>query len=494
MGGYQDWRIADFSEGYIDSVDDNLLPESAARDCRNFISKEAGRLRKRKGQVRLDSSVFPGKIQGLYVFYLEPNIKQFIVASGGKVYRWEPINKQFIEIYTGFVTTSPVRFETCANYMVGFDGKTQAFKYNGSEATQLLNAPRLAQFPVLYKEKLFVNPSHKPSQVWWSESFYPEEWPEVNYWSFAEGDGDRITNLMEYQNALLVFKNRSIHVLRGTNLDDFRSETLEHSVGCVGPFAAKEFGGYVYFVSQKGLYQFNGLRAVNISEGKIPKLWQRVNSSRLYGAAVTAWNNQIWFSLPVDGSTTNNLIIVCDPGKGTFWPMDNIEASCFQEFIVAGGRPVLYSGHAIEGQVIQQDVGYLDFGLPISAYWVGRSFDQNDAYRLKKAKKAFVEDSPDTEEEVTLLLSLDYNNYVHMEPAANDGLAREYRFPMEMRGRWRYISPKFAHEAEGPCEVRGLMIPYKIKSKPRVKAPISKVPVSKQEEMYFLFPAFAVNE
>ena len=132
---------------------------------------------------------------------------------------------------------------------------------------------------------------------------------------------------------------------------------------------------------------------------------------------------------------------------------------------------MLYSGHATEGHVVQQDTGYLDFGQPISAYWVGRSFDQNDAYRLKKAKKAFVEDSPDTENEVNLLLALDYNDYVQMEPAANDGLAREYRFPSEMRGRWRYISPKFVHDTEGPCEVRGLMIPYKIKRKPRVKTP-----------------------
>ena len=471
MSSYQDWNIKDFSGGYIDSIDDNLLPESAARDCRNFISEEIGRLRKRKGQAYLNSAALPGKIQGLYAFYLEPDIKQLIVASGGKVYRWEPINKVFIEIYSGLLESGPVCFETCANYMVGFDGKNQPFKYNGTEATPLANAPRLGQFPVLYKEKLFVNPSDKPSQVWWSESFYPEEWPPVNYWSFADGDGDRITNLMVYQDALLIFKNRSIHVLRGTNLDDFRSETLEHNVGCTGPFAAREFGGYVYFVGQKGLYQFNGLKAINISDGKIPKLWERVNKSQLHGAAVTAWGNQVRFSLPVDESTANNLVIACNPEKGTFWPMSGIEASCFQEFLTAGDLPVLYSGHATEGHVVQQDTGYLDFGQPISAYWVGRSFDQNDAYRLKKAKKAFVEDSPDTENEVTLLLALDYNDYVQMEPAANDGLAREYRFPREMRGRWRYISPKFVHDTEGPCEVRGLMIPYKIKRKPRVKTP-----------------------
>lgn len=471
---YQDWRIVDFSEGYIDSIDDNLLPESAARDCRNFISKEVGRLRTRKGQAYLNSAILPGKIQGLYPYYLEPDVKQLIAASGGKVYRWEPINKQFIEIHTGFIEISPVCFETCANYMVGFDGKTQPFKYNGTEATPLANAPKLGQFPVLYKEKLFVNPSDKPSQVWWSESFYPEEWPEVNYWSFSDGDGDRITNLMEYQNSLLVFKNRSIHVLGGTNLDDFRSEALEHNVGCVGPFAAKELGGHVYFVSQKGLYQFNGLKATNISEGKIPKLWSKVNFKYLHKAAVATWDNMVLFSLPYGSSTENNLVVVCDLTKGTFWPMSGIEASCFQEFIASDDIPVLYSGHTTKGHVVQQGTGHSDFGQPISAYWIGRSFDQNDANRQKRAKKAFVEDLPDATQAVTLELSLDYGDYQVMEPTHSDGLIREYRFPSNIRGRWRYISPKFSYSGTTPCEVRGLMIPYKTKAKPRVKTPASR--------------------
>jgi hypothetical protein len=471
MSSWQDWAILDFSSGYIDSVDDNLLPESAARDCRNFISKEIGRLRKRKGQIAINKTPLPSFIQGLYAFYLEPEIKQLIAASDGKIYRWEPISKKFLEIHTGFLKTSPIYFETCANYMVGFDGKNPPFKYNGIEASPLMNAPASGQFPTLYKEKLFVNPSNEPSQIWWSESFYPEEWPAVNYWSISEGDGDRITNLMVFQDALLIFKNRSIHVLRGTNLNDFRLERLENNIGCVGAGAAKEFGGHIYFVGQNGLYVFNGLKATNISEGKIFKLWDKVNLEHIDKAAVTVWNNKIWFSLPTSSSTINDLTIICDPNTGSFWPMSGIEASCFKEYAPSDDIPILFSGHTTEGYVVQQDVGYSDFGEPIKAYWIGRSFDQNNAFRLKKAKKAFIEDSPDTDNVVQLWLALDYENYIQMEPDEADGITREYRFPSEIRRRWRYISPKFTHEEEGACEVRGLMIPYKIKRKPRVKTP-----------------------
>ena len=46
---WQEFEIKDFSEGLIDKVDDDLLPENAA-DVQNFIGTKIGSLKKRAGQ------------------------------------------------------------------------------------------------------------------------------------------------------------------------------------------------------------------------------------------------------------------------------------------------------------------------------------------------------------------------------------------------------------------------------------------------------------
>ena len=160
-------------------------------------------------------------------------------------------------------------------------------------------------------------------------------------------------------------------------MDDFRLEEMDSRLGCVGPLAAAALGPYLYFVSDEGLCVFNGMSATNISAGRIPKLWDRINKEKLNKAAVGVWDNIVWFALPEGESTYNNLVIAYIPGSdgGKFWPWRGINASCFQPFD-DGTKVVLYAGDSNAGYINQQDIGTDDFGDPIHAYWEGRAFDQ----------------------------------------------------------------------------------------------------------------------
>lgn len=487
---YVDWEIRDFSEGLIDKIDDNLLPENAAQDCRNFISRTIGSLKKRPGQTRLNSSAeLGGPVLGLYAYYYDTPVatRRLVAASNGVVAWWNPDTLAWVNLKTGQSITQSPMLETCVNYMVCFDGVDQPWKWNGSIVSNLENAPVDGRFPVLHKEKLFVVPVTEPSTLRWSDSFQPESWPGVNYWDVAKGDGDEITCLRKHLGELVIFKRRSLHTLRGTNLDDFRLEELDSRLGCVGPFAAAAMGPHIYFVSNEGLCVFNGMRAINISSERIPKLWARINKKYLHKAAVGVWDGLVWFALPEGQSTRNNLVLVFAPSAegvlgGKFWPWSEIDASCFQAFD-DGAQQVFYSGDSRTGFVNQQAVGTADFGLPIHAYWTGKSFDQGSPEREKKARRVFVQLSPNTHSDVELQISLDYGVFdplslvIIMVPAiavsssltlhAANPLLKEYRF--DVRGMWRYITPKLIHNSTDECEVRGIMVPYKMKNKPRIR-------------------------
>lgn len=461
----QEWEIMDFSAGLIDRVDDNLLPDNAAKDCQNFISRKVGSMKPRPGQARLNTAALPGPVQGLHAYYYGDFFgenRKLVVAAGGVAAYWDPDTQSFVILKTDLDVGALTCFETCANYMVAFNGVNAPWKYDGADVSTLAGAPEDGQFCVLHKEKLFTVPTSEPSTLRWSNSFAPETWEAVNYWDIRKGDGDKITCLRSHLGELVIFKRRSLSVLRGTSLDDFRLDEVDARVGCTGPFAAAADGPYLYFVSDEGICVFNGARVVNLSREFIPNLWSTINTEQLHKAAVTVWDGLVWFALPEGSSLHNNLVIAYIPpadgaAGGKFWPWRGIKASCFQAYN-NGERLLLYSGDAVSGNVNQQDVGTDDFGNPIEAYWVGKTFAIGEADKKNRFLRAFIQDSPGAND-VDLQVTIDYGQFASLVPDGGDELVRRYNFYSTYNGR--YLQPKLMYSGLGGCEVRGLKVLYK---------------------------------
>ena len=470
---YRNWEIRDFSMGYIDKLDDNLLPESASSSCQNFISKQIGSLKKRDGQARLKDGIvnmsqLTGPILGLYSYYYgNPLIeRELVFAANGVVYVWD--GTDISEINSDLDESQPILFETCANYMVAFSGLDTPWKYDGTAVTTLSNAPVDGKMPVLHKEQLFVVPVSDPSALYWSEILDPEVWPVVNFWPIKEGDGDKITNLQKFLGELIIFKGRSIHSLRGTSLSDFRLDEIDGAVGCVGPRAAAVHKHYIYFISDEGLMTFNGMKSTNLSQEIMPVLWDTINKEHLEKAVVGVWGGLVWFALPEGTSTTNNLVLMFDPrdgSSGSFWPMRGINISCMAKFD-DGKSTRLFTGD-FGGYVNEQNIGNTDFGTPINAFWVSKAFDFKVAASEKKARKIFVEDSPNTTNVVTVEASADGGTFNGLTYRTADRKMREYSFNSGVQ--WRRLKLKLIHATTGGCEVRGIIIPFRVKRRPRVK-------------------------
>lgn len=465
-----DWAINDFTAGMVDSVDDNKIPDNAAAYSSNWISRYIGSMTTRPGQARLTPSTLTGLIQGLHAFYGAN--RHIVAASGGKVDYWN--GTDWVSLRTGLDAAATVLFEDCVNYMVGFNGVNAPWKWDGIVASALENAPAKGRFAILHKEKLFTVDADDPSTLLWSNSFAPESWPGVNYWDVKKGDGDEITCLVKFIGELIIFKRRSIHSLRGTSFDDFRCDEMDTRIGCVGRRAAIADGLKVYFVADDGFYEFNGLKATNLSKAQVPKFWDTVNKEHLHKAAVKAWGGLIWIALPTGDSTYNNAVLIYDPpnaltGKpAAFWPWTGISASCFIDFN-SGDDVRLYAGDSSSGYVNQQDIGTHDFGVGIEATWRGKNFDKGSVSHLAKAKRAFLELCPDSVGVPLLQMALDYGTADAVALKKAGELVHEYSFTD--RSRWRYVQPSIVFspsDIEG-CNVRGLMVPVRIKKKPRVQ-------------------------
>lgn len=468
---FLEWQIKDFSGGLNDKVDDNLIADNEASTCQNVLATKIGSLTKRKGQVRLNSTALGGPIQGLYAYYYGAD-RRLVTVANGVPYYWDSVAGTFQQIALpsadypgGLHTTAPVEFATLVNYMVAFNGINKPWKWDGTTASVLANAPIDGRYCCLYKEKLFTVPASEPSTLRWSDSFQPESWPAVNYWDVDKGDGDVITAMALYLGDLTIFKQRSIHVLRGTSLDDFQMMKVEPTIGAVGPRAVVFEGMYLYFVSYEGVCVFNGAKVENLTRNKIPGLWSNVNQEYLHNAAAVRWGGFLWFALPEGNSTTNNLVLAYDPKTQSWWPWRGINASCFSAFN-DGVHLQLYAGSSVNGYVLQQDIGYSDAGGAIDSYWQGKAFDIGSPAYLKKIKKAFIVDSPGAND-VGVQLSLDYGALISLPYEAGDNLVRRFGAPTSSSW-WRYMQPRFNHNVlDQDFEVRGFLLRYKAKSKPK---------------------------
>lgn len=452
--------IKDFSEGYVDAVADHLLPDNATPDCQNVLAPATGILRKRAGQQRYGGSFGSNPVRGIHAYYRGAG-RHLVVASGDTVFRKDSVTGNYVTLRTGLSTTAPTCFTTATHFLVAFNGINPPWKWDGAAVTLLANAPVDGQFAVLFKEKLFTVPLSASSTLRWADSFQPEVWSPVNFWDVCVGDGDVITNIIEHQGDLAIFKRRSVHMLSGTDLADFRMRNTHSSLGCVGPFAAAVAEPNLYFISDDGLCVWNGMSVINLSAEKVPGLWSRINKAHIHKAVVGVWDDYVWFALPEGTSTHNNLVIACKfQGRDVrFWPWRGINLACAQRFDDGGGLQ-FYSGDSVSGWVNRQHVGTEDFGQPVNAYWKGKAYAMDQPEYQKKFREMRIIDSPNAPD-VVLDASVDYAPYQFLRPAGGDVLVRKFLFPHGTYGR--YVSPRITHATPSSMEVRGLTVLYQQK-------------------------------
>jgi len=499
----QDFQVMDFSAGYVDAVDNNLLPDNASPDCENVYSPVMGVLKGRPGWKNYwGTPDFEAPIDGLFPCYFEGDVdipRGVVFSTNGtvSVKTGDPgtgdntfLKSSTAGLYHGF--------ESCINYMVCFNGEDTPWKWTGNtggvsdlEATQqmldelvldgydeyehatpeMCNPPDTGRYPILHKESLFISEKDDPSIIRWSQPFYPAIYSGWNFAYVKDGDGDEIVCMKKFFGELLIFKRRSTHALRGNSREDFVVDELNSDTGAVGPKAVLQYGTRIYVITYSGLQVFNGMQYTNISDQLIPKLWSRVNTYYLENAAIGRFNKYIIFSLPVDESEDNNLVLLYDPTAGefgAFWPWTNINANNFVTFD-DGDEIRLIAGTSL-GQARMMNLwkGHDDdFNNPISSYWRSKSYDLGYPAWQKKAKRIFLHKAPESDNTPTLKISMDYGDYNNTDLERSDDFVAQYR--LQVRPRWRYIASELSYEGTEPWEVRGLLIPSKIKPRPKVR-------------------------
>lgn len=164
------------------------------------------------------------------------------------------------------------------------------------------------------------------SRVRFSHPGYPDRWRQSDYIDIDAGGG-RITNLMSFQDHLLIFKTNSVWALYGYDESSWQLVKVSTALGCPGPQGCTRSETAVYFFSSAdrgGIYGYNGQQPLYLSDRLRPAFEEILNSDNVF----VSWaGRRLWVSVPwvknvgstVDPSTT--FVLDLDVGQSGAWTM-----------------------------------------------------------------------------------------------------------------------------------------------------------------------------
>ena len=135
---------------------------------------------------------------------------------------------------------------------------------------------------------------------------------------FNAGTADFVVGLHSFaEDRLLVFNRNSIHLVENTtNLQGASTRLLTNEVGCVARKSIVQVGNQVIFLSDNGIYGTQFLDEYNLRGTETPlsepinSTIQRINKSAWENSVATYFDNRYFIAVPLDGSTSNNAILV----------------------------------------------------------------------------------------------------------------------------------------------------------------------------------------
>lgn len=188
--------------------------------------------------------------------------------------------------------------------------------------------------------------SAAPSNVWFSEIAKPENIEPENFFEVRTNDGDQVRATKAFQSTVLVMKEKSFHKVIGDNPDNFQLVELSTQYGCLSNKSVVEFQEKLLWLDKQGILEYNG-SAWNIISTPVEDAFRRMNLSAAREKACAAnWSsrNQVWFGIPVDGSTENNLTVVYDYFVNAWTFFDGFNASAFAMIKAGGNAPTMWRG------------------------------------------------------------------------------------------------------------------------------------------------------
>lgn len=185
-----------------------------------------------------------------------------------------------------------------------------------------------------------------PSTVKFSNVGEPEFYEPDNTFEIRTNDGDRILGQMAYNGQMIFGKENSFHKLVGDSAVNYQLVQVTDQYGVLSQKTMLQKDSVAYWLDKKGILEYNGAN-FQIVSGAVEGIFRRMNISAAKEKAVGVhhrYRNQLWWGIPIDGATQNNITVVYDYMIGAWTFFDGFNPSSFGFIKGALTKPTAWRG------------------------------------------------------------------------------------------------------------------------------------------------------
>lgn len=299
-------------------------------------------------------------------------------------------------------------------FLTSVDASTLRYDYQGVPDPSNLVFPQAAdttsgpigKYIISHKDKLVMgNIDGFPSRVSWSGGGSNVD--KFN-WRFGGGyididkdAGDEVKGLIEFQDSIIVFKERSIWSVTLAASGDIVIPTVKmimRGVGCVSHRTIKNVENDVFFLSRRGIYTLgnepnflNVLRTNEVS-ARIRPIFETLTPSQLEQACAAYSSNKYRLSYPSTTATKNTKEIIYDRERIAWMGPNTFPATpaIYETYFDGSNREVLVWGDSDDNFVTEFSAANSnDKGVKIQTILLTKKTAFDNPFRFKQMKNLF---------------------------------------------------------------------------------------------------------
>lgn len=371
------------------SVDESLLKPAETPNSMN-VDIDKGIFKSSQGISKYVGTALSG-LDSIMIYYKD-KVANILVGASGSLYKLN--GSSFSEIGSGFSSGS---FDSVNNNVNSEDvivitntsGNDNVKVYNSSALRDLKkngassaetgeNKAPHGKFIELHYERLWLADDNN---LYISKDFdiddftTPTDENEVNQHGAEivaySNDGSKIIGLKVIFDDVVIFKERSIFKIYGTNPTVYQKVQIFSANGAIADKSIVATNKGAFFINKDGIYVYDGTN-VNLISQKITPIFRRVNVNAITKSVAYYWNDKYILAIPVDSSTENNLIIEYDLSSKEFITRTGFSVRSFADIgdkLLFTSNNYIYqynSGTTLDGSTINSnwETGLSDFDVP----------------------------------------------------------------------------------------------------------------------------------
>jgi hypothetical protein len=265
----------------------------------------------------------------------------------------------------------------------------------------------IAKYISTHKDKIVLgNVDGYPSRIAWSgggNNIDKFNWRYGGgYIDIDKDSGDQITGLIEFQDAIIVFKERSVWSVTLAFSDGLVVPTVKmiiRGVGCVSSRTIKHVENDVFFLSRRGVFTLgneanyiaNVLRTNEISS-RIRPLFETLTPAQLKESCAIYHNSKYRLSYPTASSSKNTKEVIYDRERLAWMGPNTYPAvpAVYEVYYDTDNKEVLVWGDTDDNFVTYMDNGLSnDKGVKIQTTLLTKKTSFKNPFRFKKVKELY---------------------------------------------------------------------------------------------------------